>query len=327
MKSKTPLALAMTVLGCFLPCAGKATTVLGTDGFDSPTFQPGAFEGQDGWIVAHSGLTTSSAVIQTQETKSGQALQINRASNSDAFWPKRVTSAPSGRLVSIDWDMLYEAPTPSTNGFGPFFGIQVFDDSTGSVRQVASWGVDVAAAELLYQVGNNGNFAAVGPASPDVWRHYRIELDFQNDTYSTFLDGELAVTTPFVEPGGGIDRYTDVDVVAIAAGFDAISQANTGVAYLDNLIVRDGMRGDFNNDGVLDAADYPVWRAQNGLTGYGLAGDANADGQVDAADYWIWANQFGETNALAGPTATIPEPTGLAIALAAASACSLGRRS
>ena len=47
--------------------------------------------------------------------------------------------------------------------------------------------------------------------------------------------------------------------------------------------------GDFNADGIVDAADYAVWRKTLGQTGAGLAADANGNHEVDAGDFNIWA--------------------------------------
>jgi serralysin len=52
-------------------------------------------------------------------------------------------------------------------------------------------------------------------------------------------------------------------------------------------------RGDFNGDGIVDAADYSVWRNSLGQTGAGLAADADANNRVDIADYLIWKTNLG----------------------------------
>ncbi len=48
--------------------------------------------------------------------------------------------------------------------------------------------------------------------------------------------------------------------------------------------------GDYNFNGVVDAADYVVWRDTLGQSGVGLAADGNGDSQIDAADYGICAH-------------------------------------
>lgn len=85
-----------------------------------------------------------------------------------------------------------------------------------------------------------------------------------------------------------------------------------------------GVRGDFNRDGVVDAADYTVWRDSESMElTRGTGADANVDGMVDAADYEIWKSHFGEVR-LAGfgeqPSffgSAIPEPNSLALLAAA----------
>ena len=56
--------------------------------------------------------------------------------------------------------------------------------------------------------------------------------------------------------------------------------------------------GDFNQDGVVDAADYVLWRNTKGQTGTGLAADGDDDQTVDQADYNLWRANFGRTSQL-----------------------------
>ena len=52
--------------------------------------------------------------------------------------------------------------------------------------------------------------------------------------------------------------------------------------------------GDYNGDGVVDAADYVAWRYSLGQTGVGLAADGNLNNQIDSGDYDYWRNRFGQ---------------------------------
>ncbi|MCA9240809.1 MAG: hypothetical protein KDA37_11440, partial [Planctomycetales bacterium] len=75
---------------------------------------------------------------------------------------------------------------------------------------------------------------------------------------------------------------------------------------------------DFNGNGVVDAADYTIWRDNLGLSSTATLadGDANGDGDVTQADYLLWRDNYGVTaSAIIGLAAATPEPTGLALIL------------
>jgi hypothetical protein len=51
--------------------------------------------------------------------------------------------------------------------------------------------------------------------------------------------------------------------------------------------------GDYNRNGVVDGADYVVWRKTDGQQGNGLAADGDGNQQVDQGDYTFWRQRFG----------------------------------
>jgi Dockerin type I domain len=63
--------------------------------------------------------------------------------------------------------------------------------------------------------------------------------------------------------------------------------------------------GDYNGDGVVDAADYTRWRSTFGAQNL-LAADGNGNGAIDAADYVIWRDHA--TAFAAHWAAAVPEP-------------------
>ena len=82
--------------------------------------------------------------------------------------------------------------------------------------------------------------------------------------------------------------------------------------------------GDYNNDGIVDAADYTVWRDSFGQASTGLAADGTGsggtpDGVVDDLDYQYWVDHFGATSAGNGAESSVavPEPATVALALIA----------
>lgn len=50
---------------------------------------------------------------------------------------------------------------------------------------------------------------------------------------------------------------------------------------------------DGNGDHVVDQLDYEVWKSRMGQSFSGIAGDFNSDGTVDAADYSVWRDGLG----------------------------------
>lgn len=65
------------------------------------------------------------------------------------------------------------------------------------------------------------------------------------------------------------------------------------------------VEGDFNADGLVNLADYNLWRDTLGQTGPGLLADANFDQQIDTADYAIWQQQWSPLQL----ATAVPEPS------------------
>jgi hypothetical protein len=78
-------------------------------------------------------------------------------------------------------------------------------------------------------------------------------------------------------------------------------------------VISVGLPGDYNNNGVVDAADYVLWRKNDGTP----------------AGYHTWRTHFGQiagSGAGATAIAAVPEPATLVLLKFAAAGWCLGRR-
>lgn len=81
-----------------------------------------------------------------------------------------------------------------------------------------------------------------------------------------------------------------------------------------------GITGDYNDDGIVNAADYALWRDRLGSISPPLANDSTP-GSVSQEDYGVWRSQFGATagsGASAAIGASVPEPATWCLSLLAA---------
>lgn len=82
---------------------------------------------------------------------------------------------------------------------------------------------------------------------------------------------------------------------------------------------------DFNNDGIVNGADFLLWQRNFGGAGGLPQGDADGNGQINAADLTIWKAQFG-TSPSTALAAAVPEPTSGLSALLALGAAAMVRQ-
>jgi hypothetical protein len=77
------------------------------------------------------------------------------------------------------------------------------------------------------------------------------------------------------------------------------------------------MPGDYNDDDIVNAADYVVWRKRLGQTvAAGTSADGDGNGVIGQPDLAVWRAAFGNTAGGTGSRAAVPEPaTGLLLLL------------
>jgi hypothetical protein len=97
---------------------------------------------------------------------------------------------------------------------------------------------------------------------------------------------------------------------------------SAGTFMLEEL-VDEQLDGDYNDDGVVNAADYVVFR--NNLDQAVTIPNDVTPGMVDASDYAVWVQNFGNTPG-SGASNAVPEPTALLLLVAGALVAGSWRR-
>lgn len=141
-------------------------------------------------------------------------------------------------------------------------------------------------------------------------------------TEGEFATSTVTFATDSSDPRLGLDlgirlvNLNQVDPLAPTADLE-VDFDDVRIDFVPTLV------GDFNYDGVVDSADYTVWRDTLDSTTI-LAADADQSGVVDTAGYALWASSYGATLLEVGsvPAVTealsVPEPAGGALCLIAA---------
>ncbi len=104
------------------------------------------------------------------------------------------------------------------------------------------------------------------------------------------------------------DSITDSGLALAGVNADNFEFTAVGGTLILTSLLTD-LAGDYNKDGVVDAADYTVWADSLGQAGTGLAADGDGNGVIEQADYHVWKTNFGTSLVGAsGDAAAVPEP-------------------
>jgi hypothetical protein len=234
------------------------------------------------------------------------------------FWPRQAVIAWANQIAALpqyqdhtavllthsymDWDENYWDVTPPVSGLGT-------DGNDG----VEMWN------ELVKLHGNfemtfNGHIGGDGVG-------FKKSTGVEgNSVYQMLLD------TQFETNGGNgwmriVEFLEDGKTVRIRTYSPLLDMTRTSAAHEFQLVLSQlpMTPGDFDADGLVNAADLAAWQAGLG-TAAGAAriqGDADGDGDVDGADFLLWQRNAGSAANLAASQAT-PEPGTIQLMVVAA---------
>ncbi|MEQ8847764.1 hypothetical protein [Botrimarina sp.] len=296
--------------------AGTATARVMASALD---MQPAEFNPQSAFLDTFS-LTTSSA--PTTELLENANFEID--ASEPAGWVREVGEGTTARYEGF-------AARTGSNGFWiaprsanaePLDALfaQTVAATPGAEYEFSGWS--------FWETDYPGGVETLNADSPfgaipsDTETYFFIEfLDASGGVLnSSLLDLRTVQSNDRTWREGGLSAVAPAGTVDVKVGVLAESLRSNRVgdpfddAYFDDfsLMVSTGLTGDYNGDGVVDAADYTVWRD-------GLSPDSTQAG------YDAWAGNFGAT---AGASAAVPEPSSLMAAWLAATfaACRVAGR-
>jgi T5SS/PEP-CTERM-associated repeat protein len=214
----------------------------------------------------------------------------------------------------------------STNGFTVFFG-SVSGSGSFTGTGTVNFEGDLSPGNSPAAVNFGGNLA-LGVAASLVMELAGTTPGSGYDQVKVAgalaLDGTLSVVLAGLAPAAG-QSFDVLDWGSISGTFDAINLPtlgggltwNTSQLYSSGLlsIAAAGLPGDYNGNGVVDGADYVVWRKGLGTT-------------YTQADYNLWRSHFGQTGSGSDTGVNaIPESATVALlAIPAAGWCVRRRR-
>jgi hypothetical protein len=191
-------------------------------------------------------------------------------------------------------------------------------DAAGHWSQVFKFGSPTGDAHILfgYSVALDGDWAVIGaPFSQQNGSTGSAYVYHRDASGSWSQIAQLFQSAANVQGNLGISA----SLSGTTAFFGSLSLSSTfsshGAASEFRL---DPIDGDFNDDGIVDGADYTIWRDTLGKRGTLLAADADLNKVVNAADYGVWRDHFGATRGGAGAAASVPEPSSLLLVAAGA---------
>jgi hypothetical protein len=216
-----------------------------------------------------------------------------------------------------------------------FAALKVFGPFRGSVDASGAFQNVVAAPGQQFE----GSVWAYSPSFDSILgrqNYTNITLQFVNAAGAVigsvnFSPGTNQKDTPIFDgrdPNMPQDEWIQYTVNAVAPAGTAFVRQNMffiqlanqgGAVWFDNAslvrLIPPEVSGDYNGNGVVDAADYVVWRESVGQASLPNRG-AGITGPVGQADYDFWRSHFGNA-APAGGTAlgSVPEPCVCGLAL------------
>lgn len=251
----------------------------------------------------------------------------------EVFTPKAGWPAPQlihGRTFAADQDPrepYYDSTTTSVNVFYPTESSSPFVSRPyggwDHESRIGQGGVVTDALTILdylnrYQIAGDNIGAARSVFSNSNWTHTGAFAG-TNSIARQRSDG-ISFAVIFNKQRSSGDSYTTLIGNALNTIFSSGQITAWPTANITQYQV--SVPGDYNLDGIVNAADYALWRDTQGkAVRAGTGADGSGNGTVDTSDYSVWAGGFNRVlpmptaNSLGGPAYPVPEPSAIGMLL------------
>ncbi len=219
-----------------------------------------------------------------------------------------------------------------TLGFPPVLGVNI--DPSGLVGTLSTPlppGVmtRTGASGVVYQFDasqylltiNQGTIVVTGSADQTTdLSQEPVTGSAMHGTLGTMTFTTLGTSGPYTQLSAAMDFPIDITQSTETDSGMTVDLHLTGAVRATSTfwVALSGIAGDFNQDGMVSAADLPIFKAHNGMASGATAatGDADANGRVDGNDFLVWQRNQGTRPPSSGVTA-VPEPASVVIAAVA----------
>ncbi|WP_146399577.1 hypothetical protein [Pseudobythopirellula maris] len=210
-------------------------------------------------------------------------------------------------------------------------GLATFNGSFGTGESLATvgFGGDVQfgdQATLHIGVAGSDDFDALSIAgSLSLDGDFVASLLAPGDTEEPFTPIGQEDFTILIAEDGVTGAFDSVALPDSAEGYEWVLDIGANSVVLSHVLIP-VLVGDYNENGVVDAADFTVWRDHRD-TAFDLANRApGLSGAVSQDDYDAWVAHFGKTLDAISPATNVPEPTALLLVTIASGAFGCRRR-
>jgi len=269
---------------------------------------------QDGSTVVGSSTDSNGHSHAFRWTESTGMIPLG-ASPVTSYWSRANSVSPDGTKVVGEGEsasqqphqaFLWDEATGATQGLGwlPIedFGYSPLDLD---VSLDDSWATAVSDDGSIV-TGTSSISVSSGPGPIETFHSEYLPFVWTPSTGIMqpldFLQQEFGFEGSMFSSLGFTDVSADGSTI-LASGRDQSDQLLTMLIHLGDEVL---LPGDYNDDGMVDAADYAVWRDHMDML-YGMPND-KTPGSVTNDDFQVWRSHFGESRGGAAADATVPEP-------------------